>query len=539
MQATLDAAAIKPFTRALTCLSKYGEEMTIYATPNAFSLSTVNSAKSAYCRFKFSSDFFSKYRVDAPLSDSDTSSDVEEITNVTGQLLTKALLSILRHRTVDKSAERCEFSITEGMGAPDDEEQDGLESKLVVKLFCKHGVVKTHRLLLMTTTSLMTPNISTNAEESTLTVAPKALKDMIEHFSLNKGAKSDPQLIWKFSEEEITLKTMESSLEGKGRSGLSSELTLSVEEFDSYEISESPITIAFHLRELNATIAFAESVGALLDIHFTEPTAPLFIDVEGLSIDSMFVISTIHAPGEGSTTGTQSTTGPVRKREREETPQEQPRNRKSMKVVQTTPIPSGARSNASDRSHSVISARPPPSSAGRTTSSWARGVAASTPQSHNPHEMPPPPPPPSTGRSTPFWADHPAAQSTPQPHNSRDMPPPPVPFKRMQYISPPPAGQDAEEPQEEEPLFLPSSSQLSQSEVNFLRSGGLGDEEMDADDLAAMLEGEGEEVAFDFASQPPPQSQDAAMDADNDEFVGTQTSYINDSSKDFHPLFED
>jgi cell cycle checkpoint control protein RAD9A len=76
--------------------------------------------------------------------------------------------------------------------------------------------VKTHKLLLMTTTSLMTPNTSNNIEESTLSVAPKALKDMIEHFSLNKGPKSDPQLIWKFTEEDVTLKTMESSLEGRG-----------------------------------------------------------------------------------------------------------------------------------------------------------------------------------------------------------------------------------------------------------------------------------------------------------------------------------
>jgi cell cycle checkpoint control protein RAD9A len=51
----------------------------------------------------------------------------------------QALLSILKHKTVDKSAERCEFSIMEGTGAQDDEERDGLESKLVVKLFCRHG----------------------------------------------------------------------------------------------------------------------------------------------------------------------------------------------------------------------------------------------------------------------------------------------------------------------------------------------------------------------------------------------------------------
>lgn len=63
----------------------------------------------------------------------------------------------------------------------------------------------------------MTPNVPDADAESRLTVAPKALKDMIEHFTLNKGAKSDPQLIWRFAYEEIILKTMESSLDGKGK----------------------------------------------------------------------------------------------------------------------------------------------------------------------------------------------------------------------------------------------------------------------------------------------------------------------------------
>lgn len=36
-----------------------------------------------------------------------------------------------------------------------------------------------------------------------------------------------------------------------------------------------------------------------------------------------------------------------------------------------------------------------------------------------------------------------------------------------------------------------------------LRETGLGIEDMDADELADMLEGEGEEVAFDFSSQRP------------------------------------
>ena len=36
-----------------------------------------------------------------------------------------------------------------------------------------------------------------------------------------------------------------------GRAQLATELTISADEFDVYEIAEPPITIAFHLREFN------------------------------------------------------------------------------------------------------------------------------------------------------------------------------------------------------------------------------------------------------------------------------------------------
>ncbi|EAU91046.2 hypothetical protein CC1G_03214 [Coprinopsis cinerea okayama7 len=292
---------------------------------------------------------------------------------------------------------------------------------------------------------------------------------------------------------------MDSSLEAsKGRVGLSTELTLNAEEFDAYDLQD-PVTIAFHLRELNATIAFAESLGTTLDIHFTEPAAPLCIDVEGLSIEGLFVISTIQVPGENHVTMSQTTAtaNGVKKREREETPYESARFKKSMKVVHTTPLPSGSRSSASVRGQSVMSAQPP----------------ASLP------------------RAASFFADRPNAQSTP-----RDMPPPPLPI-RGEYAPPPPARRE----ESEEPLFLPASSQLSQAEVEVLRSTGLGIENMDAEEFANMLEGDGEEVAFDLsqpnfalqASQTDPGTEEINM-----EFISTQSSGDSES-KDFHPLFED
>lgn len=45
---------------------------------------------------------------------------------------------------MEKSVERCELSIVEGQLANNEEEadeEDSLESKLIIKLHCKHGVI--------------------------------------------------------------------------------------------------------------------------------------------------------------------------------------------------------------------------------------------------------------------------------------------------------------------------------------------------------------------------------------------------------------
>lgn len=60
--------------------------------------------------------------------------------------------------------------------------------------------------------------------------------------------------------------------------------------------------------------------------------------------------------------------------------------------------------------------------------------------------------------------------------------------------------------QTQPPLFFPGS-QLSQADQTAIRESGLGIEDMGAEELEAMLEGEGEEVAFDFGSQLPARSE--------------------------------
>ena len=62
----------------------------------------------------------------------------------------------------------------------------------------------------------MAPGVPDVPYESRLTIGPRAIKDMIEHFPAARGAKSDPQLIWTFGDSEVEVKSLESSMDNKG-----------------------------------------------------------------------------------------------------------------------------------------------------------------------------------------------------------------------------------------------------------------------------------------------------------------------------------
>jgi cell cycle checkpoint control protein RAD9A len=194
-----------------------------------------------------------------------------------------------------------------------------------------------------------------------------------------------------------------------------------------------------------------------LEFRFTDPAAPLFIDLEGDNVECLFVISTSQVHGiTSSTQRTSSQAVNTRKRERSES--ETPKIKKSMKVVQ--PANPETYDNHSRQTSRVPGSMPPPSM---------------------------PPPSAVANRST----FHAAAS-----HGSHQ------------------AGAQVTRPHE--PLFLPAS-QLSAVDEAVIRSTGLGIENMNSVELAEMLEAEGEEVDFSYMSQPamPNVSQDMAYNDDD------------------------
>ena len=198
-----------------------------------------------------------------------------------------------------------------------------------------------------------------------------------------------------------------------------------------------------------------------LDLHFTDPVSPLFIDIEGDNFESLFVISTSQViANANSSVQSQSTTGQRhdnvnRKRVREDDsdnpndadnqnipksrPTEKERIKKPMKAVKRL----GPTSVAHAQAHASTSSRP----------GTVRG------------SMPPP-------SSIPF---RPLSQTPVFSHHNGDN-------------------------HRRDPLFLPGS-QLSTADEEAIRDSGLGIENMGADELEALLEGDGEEVGFDFGSQ--------------------------------------
>ena len=156
-----------------------------------------------------------------------------------------------------------------------------------------------------------------------------------------------------------------------------------------------------------------------LDLRFTDPAAPLFIDVEGDHTETLFVISTsqVHGAAPGVRRQHYPSDSSSKKRGREETPQET-RNTKPMKVVRSV-----------------------------------EGRILQTPRTGTAERSPIP--------------------LTQAPAQASQIDPPP--FMPNITPEPPPV-------QMKEPLFLPSLSQLSTVDEAVIRATGLELENMHADE---------------------------------------------------------
>ncbi|KAG8986714.1 hypothetical protein FRB90_003827, partial [Tulasnella sp. 427] len=343
-------ASVQPETKVLAALTKYGEDLDMYATPEYLALSTTNSSKSAYGRWRVTPEFFEKYRIGADAISKEVGRNqlgadddgIEELDMVSGQIPTKA--SAISNHGADKNVERCEIAILPGRlgdsaprasGTTTSSQGENFSSTLVIRLHCKYGVKKTHRLALNPPSPLVAPNLPVTSTQSSVVVGPRAVKDLMDHFNLTKakgGRAAGLRLIWEWGGEEVTVKSSAGLLGGPSGNQIATSISVDAEEFDQYEVPAPPVCFGFELKEFLAAIILADNLSLQLNLAFTDAGSPLAITIESDGLEALFVVATKDMSGKGPNAQTTSTATNGRKRAGQDDAEPQ-RKTKSMKVV--------------------------------------------------------------------------------------------------------------------------------------------------------------------------------------------------------------
>ncbi|KAK6349052.1 hypothetical protein TWF730_009812 [Orbilia blumenaviensis] len=158
LQIILNPLAVDRLYEALTCLSKFGDSVTLEARRNKLNLRTLNPTHSAHILICLAGDMFcdSYNFVPDPTRLSFGSNGGSQVSqrgeegSFKCKMNVKALLPVFRGRYVQESInrERDENSV----GGIDkceivlQEKPNKGQCRLVVKLFCRHGIMKTFRL---------------------------------------------------------------------------------------------------------------------------------------------------------------------------------------------------------------------------------------------------------------------------------------------------------------------------------------------------------------------------------------------------------
>lgn len=210
-----------------------------------------------------------------------------------------------------------------------------------------------------------------------------------------------------------------------------------------------------------------------LGIHFTDPASPIFIDIEGDNSETLCVISTSQLGANASAPSQAHSTTE--------------RNSASRKRVREEDNDNGNGNENENENHNHNRNEEDPN------------VRVSVPRSRPADKERAKRPMKAVQRADLTFLAHAQAHASTSSRSGTvrgSMPPPAsIPFRPLSQT--PIFSQNNND---RDPLFLPGS-QLSVAEEEAIRDSGLGIESMGAEELEALLEGDGEEVAFDFGSQ--------------------------------------
>ncbi|KAM4032682.1 cell cycle checkpoint control protein RAD9A [Anomaloglossus baeobatrachus] len=268
VKCVITGANIKALGRAIHSLSRIGEELYFEPLDDGLCLRSVNSSRSAYACFTLAPLFFYAYEA-------------------TGgpchcKIYMKSVMGVFRSLpSLEKTVEKCVIKLNTD------------SSRLVIQLFCKYGVTKTHNLSYQDCESLQAV-YNQDSCPNVLRANARLLSDAVVHFPLTlaevtlRASPCGKVTLRNYVEEDID-----------PSKAMLTELSLSREEFLAYQLQDQR-EITFCLREFRGLLAFAESSGLPISIHFDSAGCPVVFSVDDTVLEAHFVLATLSDADQAS-----------------------------------------------------------------------------------------------------------------------------------------------------------------------------------------------------------------------------------------------
>lgn len=293
---------IAQFHDILSCLVRFDENISLEAGSNSFRISSLNSSKSAHACFTLNAlSFFTnyKYQPDQAFSNNST----EETWGCT--LQNRALLSIFKKRNLDTkeketALERCEVLLP----------AHGYERKcrLVIRMICRNGVVKTYKLI-YEPANVLRANFDGAGAPNHWTTSSRTLRDIVEYF----GPKTD-QLDWSFEKGKVKFTSYtEKITDGRDifKQPMHTSVAIERKDFHDFSVQEG-LHIGIIVRDFRAIVTHADGLGVGVTARYSRGNRPMRIIYEKDGILCEFTLMTRNPPTSVPSAGHSRTSTPVR-----------------------------------------------------------------------------------------------------------------------------------------------------------------------------------------------------------------------------------
>ncbi|KIX02400.1 uncharacterized protein Z518_08341 [Rhinocladiella mackenziei CBS 650.93] len=270
------------FHDLLICLAKFDEDVSLEATSQFLRISSLNISKTAHAAFTLSPSFFNKYHFSpGPRNASDP--PLPKIW--TCKLQNRALLSIFKRRLADSrdkdtALDTCECELQAN--------SDQTECRLVFRLNCRQGVVKTYRLF-YESGEILHAAFDKVGSINHWTVSSRTLRDVVEYF----GPKTD-QLDWYFQNGKVTFTSYTEKIQS-GREILKQPMHTSValerKDFDDFSVQER-LHIGTMVKDFRAIVAHAEAMRVPVTARYSRGNRPMQISYEDNGLLAEFTLMT-------------------------------------------------------------------------------------------------------------------------------------------------------------------------------------------------------------------------------------------------------